>query len=244
MVTQSELKECFSEWARTYQFLSHVFFKELTTEAVQQLASAEYLEDSGNENLDQGYKMIRRYFKFRSNDARTQLACEYARIFLASGVYTETRDVAVPYESVFTSDEQIVMQDSRDDVYRRYLQDGFKVDPDLHEPEDHLSFELEYLSHMNFRAEKLLAAESWEELEINLMHQREFIEAHLLNWLPALRKTAQKYAKLTFYIGMLLVAEGYAQESEKLIDTALETVEKLKNDGSARLEHREKMVAP
>ena len=33
-----------------------------------------------------------------------------------------------------------------DDVVARFLEDGFQVNPDLHEPEDHLAFELEYLA--------------------------------------------------------------------------------------------------
>lgn len=222
MFDAKELDEMFVENTQTYLFLSQVFFKELTEEAIDQFAAATYPEDTGNECLDQGYQMVNRYFKFKSTDPRGELACEYARIFLGAGRYTEVRDIAAPYESVFTSEEQLVMQESRDDVYCRFLEDGFKVDPELHEPEDHLTFELEYLASMNEQASELLNAQDQKGLVHNLKRQKEFIDEHLLNWLPDLQEAAQSYAKLTFYIGMILVTRGFLQENTLLIDELIE----------------------
>lgn len=222
MSTANELQTLFEENATMYLFLSQVFFKELTEEAIEQFERASYPENTGNDSIDQGNQMINRYFTFKGTDPRTELACEYARIFLGAGRYTEARDIAAPYESVFTSEEQLVMQESRDDVYRRYLEDGFQVDPSLHEPEDHLTFELEYLASMNTRAAEAVAADDEATLSHNLVRQTEFIDEHLLNWLPDLRAAAQKYAQLTFYVGMLLVAEGYLQESQTLLQDLLQ----------------------
>lgn len=217
MFDKKELDEIFTENAQTYLFLSQIFFKELSEEAIDQLAAASYPEDTGNECLDQGYQMVNRYFKFKSTDPRAELACEYARIFLGAGRYTEVRDIAAPYESVFTSEEQLVMQESRDDVYRRFLEDGFKVDPSLREPEDHLTFELEYLASMSTQASELLRSNDEEGLARNVARQKTFINEHLLNWLPDLQKAAQTYAKLTFYVGMILVTRGFLEETESLL---------------------------
>lgn len=211
------LQEAFVEGARSCLFFSQVIGKELSSKAIEELARADYSLETGNELMDLGYKMIRRYFKFKSNDPRTELACEYARIFLASGLNTELRSVATPYESVFTSEERLVMQEARDEVYRWYLKDGFKLNTTLHEPEDHLAFELEYLAHMSKRAAGLAGSGDEHGLRVSALRQREFIDAHLLNWLPSLRKTAQDYAQLTFYPGMLLVIEGYLHEYKTLL---------------------------
>lgn len=213
MAAYDEMAGFFAESAGVYTFLSQVFFKELTAEAVEALAGFECPEDVENEKLAQGYAMVRRYLSFASDDARTQLACEYARVFLAAGVYTPKRDTAIPYESVFTSEERIVMQDARDDAVARYAADGFQVNPGLHEPEDHLSFELEYLAHMSRRAAAAAEAGDAAALAHNVARQAEFIDGHLLNWVGRLREAAQGYAKLTFYIGMLLIAEGTLEES-------------------------------
>lgn len=217
MLTHTNLLDFFSESASTYRFLSQVFFKELNEEAIAELAAADYPTDTGNAHLDEGYRLVRRYFAFSATDRRTQLACEYARIFLAAGVFTKERQTAVPYESVFTSEEHVVMGDTRDDVVVRFLEDGFQVNPDLHEPEDHLAFELEYLVNMNERANEWAQAKDKVQLRRNVVRQREFIEQHLLNWIPQLREVAQDYAQLTFYIGMLLVAQGALEQGRDLL---------------------------
>lgn len=135
-------------------------------------------------------------------------------------MYSKGKRTAVPYESVFTSEEHIVMQESRDDCVRCYREDGFVVDPSLHEPEDHLSFELEYLAHMSVRAGELLAAEDAAGLARNVERQIAFIDAHMLNWIGDLYQTALDYAKLTFYTGMLLVAKGALEQARDMLCAA------------------------
>lgn len=211
MALNQEIIDYLADSADTYRFLSQMLFKELNEEAISAVAAIEFPEATGNAHLDEGYRLIRRYFKFSGSDRRTQLACEYARIFLAAGVYVKSDKTAIPYESVFTSPERIMMQASRDDVVRRFARDGFKVNPDLHEPEDHLSFELEYLAHMNDRAVALAEAGDAVGLRANFARQAAFIDEHILNWLPALTEAARGFAKLAFYPGMLLVAQGTAE---------------------------------
>lgn len=225
MYSKQELSEFFIESSNTYRFLAQALFKELNDEAIEILSKSEYPEDTGNRLLDKGYAMMRRYFAFPATDKRTQLACEYARIFLAAGVYTKGTHTAVPYESVFTSEESIVMQDSRDDVVERFRADGFVVDPGLHEPEDHLSFELEYLSHMCERAARLVESGDVSSLARNAARQVEFIDAHLLNWVPALAQKAQEYAKLTFYIGLLSVIVGTLEQDREVLEEVAEGVD-------------------
>lgn len=221
---QSDIVELFSDAGSSFTFFSQLIFKELSSDAIAELAQASFPEDSGNELLDAGYTLIRRYFAFKSNDPRTELACEYARIFLAAGINLKENGVATPYESVFTSEDGLVMQESRDEVYHWFLQDGFKVEASLHEPEDHLSFELEYVSHMCKRAEQLTRDGALNELQHNLERQESFIKAHLLNWLPLLHNAALSYAKLTFYTGVLLVIEGYLRNYVELLASVNDSV--------------------
>jgi TorA maturation chaperone TorD len=217
MATKQDIVDFLNDNASTYQFLSQVFFKELTEEAICEIEGIEFPEDAQNEHLNRGYNLVKRYFAFAESDKRTQLAVEYSRVFLAAGVFTKKTTTAVPYESVFTSEEHIMMQESRDDCVARYIADGFYVNPDLHEPEDHLAFELEYMSHMSVRAAELLEAGEREEFLRNVARQREFIELHLLNWLPDLLVIAKDFAKLAFYLGMLEVAIGTSEETHAML---------------------------
>lgn len=225
MVTKAELTDYLQASQTTYRFLSQMLFRELNAEAIEALREQEWPRDTGNESLDRGYAQIRRFFSFAPTDARSQLAVEYARVFLAAGVFSQDVATAVPYESVFTSEGHLMMQESRDDVVRRYAADGFAVNPELHEPEDHLSFELEYLAHMSGRALRALEHDELAAVRANLERQREFIDAHLLNWVGDLHRVAGEYAKTTFYTGMLLVAQGALEQSRELIDEAVEQLD-------------------
>lgn len=124
MVTKAELADYLQAGETTYRFLSQMLFHELNAEAIGALREQEWPRNTGSETLDLGYGQVRRYFSFASTDTRTQLAVEYARIFLAAGVFSQDVATAVPYESVFTSEGRLMMQESRDDVVRRYAADG------------------------------------------------------------------------------------------------------------------------
>ena len=218
MALQEEVVEFFTDTADTLGFLSQAMFKELTDEAIEALAAGEYPGNTDDEVLNEGHRLMRRYFKFSSGDRRTDLACEYARVFLAAGVYSRERETAVPYESVFTSDERIIMQDARDEVVRWFAADGFSVNPDLHEPEDHLSFELEYLATMARRAAEAARAGKGEALLANIGRERAFIADHVLNWLPRLAAVAREYAQRSFYPGVLLIAQGTLAVADDVMD--------------------------
>ena len=211
--TTEEMLDFLDANVETFTFLSQVFYKELTEEAIVELAGGQWPEETGNAALDRGYNLLRRYFKFSAGDRRSQLAVEYARIFLAAGVFSQERRSAVPYESVFTSEEHTMMGGTRDELIDWFIQDGFKVNPDLHEPEDHISFELEYLAHMNAKAAALIREGNNLDAIKNVKRQRRFIEQHLLNWIGQLQEAAGEYAKTTFYTGMLLVCQGALEQA-------------------------------
>lgn len=79
MLTHTELLDFFAESAETYRFLSQVFFKELNLEAIEELAVADYPSDTGNAHLDEGYRLVRRYFSFSATDrARSWPASTHA----------------------------------------------------------------------------------------------------------------------------------------------------------------------
>lgn len=209
-----------NEMSETCFFLSSLFLNELTEEALSTLSEADLASNTGNPRIDEGYSLIRRYLSFPESDRRTALACEYARIFLAAGVYSQDKATAVPYESVFTSEDGIVMQESRDQVVALYRQHGFAVDPKLHEPEDHIGYELEFLGMLAHQGTLGGVDQTDEALKENLLAQKTFIDEHILNWLPKLANVANDYATNTFYPGIFLVALGILEEAHSFLEQA------------------------
>ncbi|MDR0500274.1 MAG: molecular chaperone TorD family protein [Coriobacteriales bacterium] len=207
------IKEIMKDREKNYRFFSHALLYELSENAILMLKSDSRLQEaSENENIKRGNQLLKRYFAFHATDCRTELACDYARIFLAAGVYTETREIAVPYESVFTSTERLMMQDARDQVRDIFLREGFRLNPSLHEPEDHIGFLLEFLAESSKKTLHALESNDYHHARALIERQAGFIEGHLLNWLPDLCEAVERYAQTTFYLGMLYLLRGYLEE--------------------------------
>lgn len=200
-----------------YKLLSSIYYLELTEEQLAGLAAGGFAYPDDGSDMARGCREIRTYLKRRGANARQDLAVDYARIFLAAGVYEG--ETAVPFESVYTSKEGILMQDSRDDVVRIYGLNGLRIPRELNVPEDHLAFELEFMAHLSDR----IAAALGEEGEasdgvLSLMRtQLSFIDEHLLNWVPQLAQRVEAYAKLAFYPAVMTVTRCFIQENRAVL---------------------------
>lgn len=179
-----------------YRFLASVYFRELDESQIRFLKDAALPAESDTdmERMSHG---IRRYFRRAAPDVLTRLRVDYARIFLAAGVYEG--ETAVPYESVFTGEERLMMGEARDDVLARYRREGMAVDPGLRTPEDHIAFELEFMALLCDKVKD--AANERDGAEVTRLYevQREFLDEHLLNWIEMLASKVDEYAKEEFY---------------------------------------------
>lgn len=117
-------------------------------------------------------------------DALTELAADYAKVFLAAGSNQGT--AAVPYESVYTSPERIVMQEAWEQVRAVYRAHGLVLgDAPSDYLEDHMACELEYMA--------------WLCGEGLLEDQLDFLRNHLLAWAPDLCADILNYAGTPLY---------------------------------------------
>lgn len=207
----------FGDCAAMYRFFSSILLRELTAEQIEILASSDMdCPDDGSEAVE-GYRWLRTYLKRRGGNARQDLAVDYARVFLAAGTYVG--DTAVPYESVYLSEAKILMQEPRDEVVAIYRSCGFAVTEDLQVPEDHAGFEMEFMALLCDRIAEKFGEGGFPAEELKI--QKDFIEEHLLSWLPMLQERVDKYAELRFYPAMLRIAIGFLRQTrdadEKLL---------------------------
>ena len=114
--------------------MTDVTFYELTDEQIEAFAHIEVAGDGTP--IDEGLRTIKEYLRHRHGGTRQELAVDYARVFLGAGSYD--RILAPPYESVFTSEERILMQDARDGAVTYYRRAGLDLPADNTTPEDHL----------------------------------------------------------------------------------------------------------
>ncbi|WP_165046126.1 molecular chaperone [Adlercreutzia sp. ZJ138] len=234
--TSREDARAFFENAQAfYALLSSIFYLELTEEQINGLAESGFDYPDDDTDMAHACADMRRYLARRGANARQDLAVDYARVFLAAGVYEG--DTAVPYESVYTSPEGIMMQDSRDDVVRIYAENGLVIPRDLNVPEDHLAFELEFMSRMSGRIAEAIQAETEVEADAETeveadaetpsaealaRTQLAFIDEHLLNWVPDLLSRVETWAKLPFYPAITKMTLCYIRENRALLEELLE----------------------
>lgn len=215
-----ELSELLRTRESVYRMFSSLYFKELTDEQIRFFANEGLATLAGVEGLvGAGAARARRYLERITSATREDLAVDFAHTFLAAGS-TKGEQRACPFESVFTSPEGLLMQDARDEVYRMMLDEHLAPDASLHIPEDHLSFEFDFMAELCARCAAQLAAGERAEAARLLEVQRTFHRDHLLNWVDAFREAVEGCCRTDFYRGVAEMTCGYVHLDEELLAEA------------------------
>lgn len=203
--------------AAMYCMLASLYFAELTEEKVRELAGVKLSGmDFGDELMAEGMHDIERYLRRVNSGTRQELACDYAHSMLGAGAYEQRR--ATPFESVFTSDSGLLMQDARDDVYRLFCQEHLEAREELRIPEDHLSFIFEFMAILCDRMRGAVACGFHEEAARLADVQKELWEHHLANWIDAYCNVLDEVALTRFYRGVAKVTRAFVHADGNFID--------------------------
>ncbi|MDE8701841.1 molecular chaperone TorD family protein [Adlercreutzia equolifaciens] len=206
--------------ALTYRMLARLFQKELDESYLDVLSAMRYPVSTGNPKVDAGYRAIATYLSGRWENTVEELAIDYARTFLGSGI--DAYSAAYPNESVYTSERRLLMQEARDEVRAIYRSEGLEKLSDFAECDDHLGVELEFMGEMAARtAASFEAADDVEGVRL-LAVQRHFLEDHLSNWVPMMLEDARKFARTGLYQGLAQLTEGYLANEAELLGELIE----------------------
>ena len=152
-------------------------------------------------------------------DPLIDLAVDYVRTFIGHG--TNSYGAAHPFESVYTSEKRLKMQEARDEIVEVYRESGFAVDASWEDPEDHIALELEYMQMMARRARQALeAGEDERALEL-LDEQRTFLLRHLLSWTPFLANDMERIAQTDLYQGLALLTRGLLAQDREFLNSVV-----------------------
>ena len=189
-----------------YQFFAGLLLCPLTEEHKEVLTEVFWqrfpLQDE-NERLLFGLQQMKsciRLLSGISSEAAIQtVQVEYTTLFLGPG-----RPQAPLWESVYTSEEHLLFGPSAFELRKLFRQYGLESRQKYHQPEDHLGYEL----LLPAVASQHLAADRAEVLEHRLHEQREFLDRHLLSWLPLLYEAAARSAGPGYYPALLGILWG------------------------------------
>ena len=210
-MNQAEVVEVLSSRASSYAFVARAYREEPTLEFLNALASMspETLSQTGNQKL---VRFVRQLEKAEPDHICTELAAEYTALFLNAG-----KRPVYPFESVYTSTEKLLMQRAYDEVLKEYRRAGLERAASFNEPEDHIALELEFMSNLCRRTiEALRSGNKAAALEA-LQWQKDFLNKHLLVWIPQFCRDVEKSTQSDFYQAIaLLTVELLKSEQETI----------------------------
>lgn len=221
VMTLDDALEVLESRAGIYEFLSAVYGVEVNKDVLAELR--EQMSDESDEEDSPGYALLRRFFQQTASDdpgaVETELAADYASLFLSIG-----RKPVPPYESVYTSQERLLMQRARDEVLAMYRQEGLGRSDDFKEPEDHIAMEFEFMGYLCQKALESLDADDTEGAKAALQTQKDFLDKHLLVWVPQFCKDVQKSARTDFYKAVAQITDEHLSYEGEAIAELMEAI--------------------
>lgn len=218
-LTTAELIEVFAQRAATYGLLSRLFQKEVDEELLDQLHETRYPVHTGNDLSDKGNRLIATYLSGLWENTLTELAADYMRTFFGHGYSGHA--AAYPFESVYSSEKRLLMQSARDEVLALYRAAGLSKQDSWKEGEDHIALELEYMQILSERIATALRAGNDEEALGWVRSSYNFLDLHLMGWVPLLTAEVDKFAKTDFYRGLAFLTEGFLETDRELLEDVL-----------------------
>ena len=209
--------------AKTYGLFARLFRTEVDQALLVEMRTMRFPTNTGNNHLDRGYDLMYRYLKNTWSDSLLDLARDYCRTFIGHGV--NGHSAAYPYESVHTSEKRLLMQEARGELLAMYRANLLKKDMSWRESEDHICVELEFMSILSQRTADALRANNQDEAVRLIQTQYEFVENHLLNWVPMLHADMLHFSETELYRGLAECTLGFAQLDASVLEELLASVE-------------------
>lgn len=191
-----------------YDFVSALYFKPLTAEQIENIAEMDFsIYEGTNDLFEEGLHDMSRFLRKRHTGTRQQLAVDFTMAFAGTAAWKGR--YAVPYESVFRSEEGLMFQGPYHEVYHLFRDAGVQRAQGFDYPDDHLSFMCEFMAILSKRAADALRNGNYEDAREQLRSSAGFLQDHMLSWFDALADLATNIIETRFYRGVLKMTKGF-----------------------------------
>ncbi|MCB1789146.1 MAG: molecular chaperone TorD family protein [Gammaproteobacteria bacterium] len=157
--------------------------------------------------------------------ALDELAADFAAIYLNNSLG------AHPCESVWLDEDGLAMQEPMFQVRERYAQFGFRVPDWRKRADDHLVFQLQFV-----------AALVEDQRRSSLVAAADFLDMHLLRWLPGFAGKVTARAATPLYAGVAMLTSIYVDELRNILAALLDEPRPTADEVEARA--RRQVSAP
>ena len=202
--------------ASLYALLARAFHKEVDETFLGELRAMGYPQGSANPAVNEAFKLLYGFMRHAREDVLDQLAADYARTFLGSGILNG--NAAFPYESVYTSTHALLMQEARDEVLAIYRSQGVDKDPSWTDPEDHIALELEFMKVLCERTARAIGEGDDEGARALVKTQLAFLTDHLMPWAPRFLGDVPRFAGTDFYVAFARLADAFLADDLELLE--------------------------
>lgn len=219
-MSADELAKLCETRATTYGLLARLFRSEVDEVMLEELKGMRYPVKTGNDLMDKGYYEIAKYLSNAWVDPLLELSVDHSKAFLGSGI--DAHCAAYPYESVYTSEKRLLMQDARDEVLAIYRANGLDKAESWKVGEDHIAVELEFMRILNRRAARALEGGDMDKAFSRISTQRNFLNDHIAVWVPVFTEDVRRFAETLFYRGLADLTEGFLAEDQLLLESLVD----------------------
>lgn len=212
--------------ADMYRALGNLYLNALDEGQIEELALTDYdaLRADPDERIASGFNDIYRALRRRNTGTRQLLAMDFTSCFLGTKTYKGL--TGAPYESLYRDSSGTLMGPVRTQVFNEYKRERVALQPELNLPDDHLSFEMEFLAILCERCAQSVEAGNRDEALRLLDVQKSFLEEHLLAWFPRFHNLTTKLLETRFYRGVLNVTRGFLESEPESIEALASAVAK------------------
>lgn len=202
-----------------YEFLSRCFEREIDGQLVEQCANG-WIPEFDDTALNDVFAKVREEIAACDAVGIEDAAVDFNRVFFGMGPLAAEK--AFPYESVYTSDGGLMMQDAYSAVVVEYREAGFAKDPEFTEPEDHIAVELSYMAARCKLAVCALSHGDEKQAEEQLLAQRAFLRSHLGEWVERFAADVKRAAQMPLYADVAACLVAFLHADALLLDEVIE----------------------
>jgi TorA maturation chaperone TorD len=145
------------------------------------------------------------------------LKSEYTRLFLGPNDLD-----APPWESMYTSSLHSLFQEATLEVRNCYRVQGFLPAEHPHVADDHIALEFAFLAQLGNRAQAAYAEADFNAAESALVASQQFLDEHLLVWLPRYASDLEGSEGAKFYPIMAKLALGFSKADKSVLEGLLD----------------------
>lgn len=206
--TKEDVIQSIQERKTTYDLLALLFRTEVTQDVLDVLRQEEVLS-TNQPAMAQGIDLMTGYLH-SSEASALDLARDYAKTFC--GAASTHKTSAYPFESVYTSENGMLMQEARDNVLKWYHAFGLGKNHAWQDCEDHVALELEFASYLLGQTAEALQAHDQSQAAYYALSHRDFVKEHLANWIFEFTRHVRLRARTDFYKGLAVLFAAFIEQ--------------------------------